>query len=105
MPIEAEVPHQALIQIAPPLDEGGAATMLRTLARVPEDTEVILDFHRVEPLDDVVVARVVRAVRHSRSGPLTTTGLTLHHQRLLRLLGLLPAEEPSDDSDLAAVNG
>ena len=108
MPIDAEVPRSPVIQIAPPLDEVGAAAMLRALARMPKDAAVVLDFHRVEPLDDVVVARVVRAVRHSRPGPFTTVGLSLHHERLLRHLGLAPEPPPdpapADSSDLVAVD-
>ncbi len=103
MPSDVEVPRSTVIQLAPPLDEVGAAAALRTLECVPNDTRVILDFHRVEPLADVVVARVVRAMRHSRTGPLTTIGLTLHHQRLLRQLGLSTEEAPADPSDLMDV--
>lgn len=81
---------EVLIQLGGTFDRNAAARLSRWLGELPTATPLVIDFSRVDDLQDVGVAAVAPELA-SHSG-VALRGLGRHHLRLLRYCGLeLPA--------------
>ncbi len=81
---------EVFIQVGGTFDRNAAARLSRWVGDLPNATPLVIDFSRVDDLQDVGVAAVAPQLA-SHSG-VALRGLGRHHLRLLRYCGLeLPA--------------
>lgn len=77
---------EVLIQVAGTFDRNAAARLSRWLSELPRATPLVIDFSRVDDLQDVGVATVAQQLA-GHSG-VALRGLGRHHLRLLRYCGV-----------------
>lgn len=87
---------EVLIRVGGTFDRNAAARLTRRISELPRATPLVIDFSRVDDLQDVGVATVAQELA-GHSG-VALRGLGRHHLRLLRYCGL---ELPSPRADLA----
>lgn len=64
-----------------------ASALRATLGRSPTPAPVVLDFSRAREVSDLAIAMLVHGLAADRI-PVRLRGLSLHHARMLRYLGL-----------------
>ena len=77
---------EVLVQVAGTFDRNAAARLSRWLAELPRAVSLVIDFSRVDDLQDVGVAAVAQELA-GHSG-IALRGLGRHHLRLLRYCGV-----------------
>lgn len=77
---------EVLIQVAGTFDRNAAARLSRRLSELPRATRLVIDFSRVDDLQDLGVAAVAQQLA-DHSG-VALRGLGRHQLRLLRYCGL-----------------
>lgn len=87
---------EVLIRVAGTFDRNAATRLSRWLSEVPRATSLVIDFSRVDDLQDVGVAAVAQQLA-GHSG-VALRGLGRHHLRLLKYCGV---ELPATRADFA----
>lgn len=90
MDVKRGVQGELLVRVGGTFDRNAAVRLSRWLGDLPPATPLVIDFSRVDDLQDVCVAAVAPQLASRRGVALR--GLGRHHLRLLQYCGLeLPA--------------
>ena len=78
----------AVFSITGCFDPFAASRFRARLADLAPEVSVVLDFSRAAEVSDLALAMLASAFERSRHPRVTLRGLTLHHERMLRYLGI-----------------
>jgi anti-anti-sigma regulatory factor len=84
---------ETVLQLHGSFDAQDARELHEVLQAVDRDAHVTVDFREVRLFHDYAVAMLARDV--SRAPNVALLGLSEHHHRLLRYLGIDPAAQPA----------
>ena len=96
MSLEArQADRGTIVEVVGAFDAAEADRLRTVLRALGEDHPVTLDFHRVRRFDDAAVARLADEVTQHHVALL---GLSEHHHRLLRYMGVLGRPARADQA-------
>ncbi len=84
--------HDQLFRVQGSLDSVRVQSILATIDALPANVRVVVDVSDAKRVEDVAVASLIAGLGDRR---FRLRGLSVHHQRLLRYLGL-PARVDTD---------
>ncbi len=88
---------EVVIRLDGTFDAGAATRLSGWLVEVPCGEQLVLDFSQVRDCDDCGLASVARGLAARER--LVVRGLTRHHERMLRYLGVPIEQQPIGDLD------
>ena len=89
--IDTRPPPGTVVAVEGTLDPAAATALRDGLTAMPAGQQVILDFTHARSIEDIALAALADGLLADRRVEVRFRGLSQHHERVLRYLGMDPA--------------